>query len=326
MADTRLSTLPARPYTALVPPWGSDEEWLEVRARMLANGAVSASEASKVMGESRYGDASTLVAPEPVVPTFPMRAGLAMEAAILAFTEAEHGLTIRRNMPRLAGCVRSPDLHWLVASPDAVVVDETGRWTAAIDAKFVHGGTSDRTLLREYGRQVQQQAYVLGVEGGYITALKGNDELSLIEVEVDHRRFEREVLPYLRKLHEVRTLARPFDPNDYPFGWGSFGTTTATPGKRTTVSGVLVERVRRAKQRVLREEQRHDTLANELRAVLGDAEEGIDRRGRVLVTYRAHERTTLDTKRLRHEHPAIAEAYESVTPYRQLLVRARPAD
>jgi putative phage-type endonuclease len=241
--------------------------------------------------------------------------GTRLEPVILDFYADSFGGIVYDNTKQLIQSYRCPIL---LHSPDAIQV-EAGEPVGGIEVKNIR--SSKAWNDSEYGMpervyaQVQHGLYVTGLPVWTVVALVSGQNLITRTVEPDLE-FQQHMVEAANKfwLSHVEPLVEP--PAD-----GSEATAKVLSARYPDSAGSvdldydLMIAYAEATKRV---EQAEATL-NELRAsiqqAMGQAEDGMVE-GQKVFTWKASTRNSLDTARLRREHPELAEQYNKTTPTR----------
>jgi putative phage-type endonuclease len=171
------ATVPIVVGELVLPSTASQEEWLAARRT-----GIGASEIAAVAGLSRrrgpWDVWSSKVDGSELEPSDEMRWGQFIESRIVDWWARETGRTVGQG-----GLFRHPTHRWLLATPDAVVLerpmDNRAELTvgAVVDAKNSawHGGGDwdDEGAPLEYICQITQQMLAVGVREGYLVAVIG---------------------------------------------------------------------------------------------------------------------------------------------------------
>lgn len=302
--------------SALVSPRGDLEDWLAWRRQ-----GIGGSDAAAICGldpwRGPYSVWLDKVEGTGQEESEAMRWGLLLEDVVAGEFERRCGhLVVDRQQRRI-----HPQREWMRATIDGLVADGEGSILGLYEGKcsaqisdWQHG------VPERYQLQVQHNLEVCGLDRAWVAVLLRGNELRWFEVARDD-----EVIAALLQIEEVfwrRVEARTPPPVD-----GSEATATALRSAFRTsepaavelppaVAELVAERQAAAELKRAAEE-RMRAAENALMAALGDAEVGTHE-GRVIVTWRSVERSTLDTKALAAAHPEIAAAFTRPSRYRRL--------
>lgn len=252
--------------------------------------------------------------------------GSAIEAVVARKVAHRH--------PKLGKLVPSPGLcqhpgySWMLATPDRLLVDrETGaeslleiKTTDARNKPLWADGPPDRVLV-----QVQQQLAVTGLEVAYVACLFGGREMpEPWEVKADQTvadlivdlagqfwrdHVEARVPPEAR-LGDDRNLAALY-PGDQDLD--PLVADESLEAKLADRARALAE-LKAAQERV-------DLVDIAVKEAMGDRISVVDLSGQVLATWKPQSTTRLDTKRLRADHPDLAETYSTTTTTRTFRIK-----
>lgn len=314
---------------ALPPTEPGSAEWLAQRAD-----AIGGSEAAACCGLDPYSSPlalylvkSGVVADED---NEAMAWGRRMEEPIAAEWAERSGLYVLRPTCAFAH-IRHP---WMHANVDRFVFEHpaasiVGEPLGILEVKFSHDAErwSGDTPPDHHVIQVQHCLAVTGMEHGWLVgAISTGHRLRLVVHEID-----RDELLIERMIACESEMVRRIDEGDPPAASADdadvLGTAFAMPTVGAHVelppaARYVLDDLAAAKARVKRAQAEVDRNTNQLRVWLGDAEVGmLD--GDEPVTWKGHDVTRLDTKRLRKERPDVFDAYATTTVERRLLANAR---
>lgn len=307
---------------------GSGEAWLEGRRRGLGG-----TDTVVLMGAGTYDDETPyFVWLKKVegydIPDNPaMERGRALEPVVLARYVDDTGHKVVET-----GLWQHAEHEMVLASPDALVVDEDGEPIGGVECKT----TLDRTARKWDGEcparfewQSRHYMAVLDVPWWDVVAL-------VVDTwEVHHWRIERDMDKERALLAACsgfwRTYIEPGIPPepDNPTGAeviqrylvpseGALDLDSHTP--EGAVLAALLEERRDLAATAKRAKERQAEIDKELKALAAEHEE-VMLDGQTAYTWRAASRSTLDAKRLRAEHPEIAAEFSRSTTYRTLSVK-----
>ena len=223
-----------------------------------------------------------------------------------------------------------PEHPWMLASLDRKYRDpDTGLW-GVLECKTTSAWKrdewADESVPPQYLVQVQWYLGVTGYEQAYLAVLIGGQQYQHIEVERDEEMIahlitiggdfwhlvESHTPPAVDGSEACTEVMRRLYPEEEP------GKTAILPPTARGVIGQYHEAAARLKVATTE----RDYYANELRALLEDAEAGLfPGDDKPAVTWKAQVARRLDTKRLQAEQPTIAEQYTTETQSRVLRVK-----
>ena len=307
---------------------GSGEAWLEGRRRGLGG-----TDTVVLMGAGSYDDETPyFVWLKKVegydIPDNPaMERGRALEPVVLARYIDDTGHKVVET-----GLWQHAEHEMVLASPDALVVDEDGEPIGGVECKT----TLERTARKWDGEcparfewQSRHYMAVLDVPWWDVVAL-------VVDTwEVYHWRIERDMDKERALLAACsgfwRTYIEPGIPPepDNPTGAeviqrylvpseGALDLDSHTP--EGAVLAALLEERRDLAATAKQAKDRQAEIDKELKALAAEHEE-VMLDGQTAYTWRAASRSTLDAKRLRAEHPEIAAEFARSTTYRTLSVK-----
>ena len=307
---------------------GSGEAWLEGRRRGLGG-----TDTVVLMGAGSYDDETPyFVWLKKVegydIPDNPaMERGRALEPVVLARYIDDTGHKVVET-----GLWQHAEHEMVLASPDALVVDEDGEPIGGVECKT----TLERTARKWDGEcparfewQSRHYMAVMDVPWWDVVAL-------VVDTwEVYHWRIERDMDKERALLAACsgfwRTYIEPGIPPepDNPTGAevvqrylvpseGALDLDSHTP--EGAVLAALLEERRDLAATAKQAKDRQAEIDKELKALAAEHEE-VMLDGQTAYTWRAASRSTLDAKRLRAEHPEIAAEFARSTTYRTLSVK-----
>lgn len=307
---------------------GSGEAWMEGRRRGLGG-----TDTVVLMGAGTYEDETPyFVWLKKVegydIPDNPaMERGRALEPVVLARYIDDTGHKVVET-----GLWQHAEYEMVLASPDALVVDDDGEPIGGVECKT----TLDRTARKWDGEcparfewQSRHYMAVLDVPWWDVVAL-------VVDTwEVYHWRIERDMDKERALLAACsgfwRTYIEPGIPPepDNPTGAeviyrylvpseGALDLDSHTP-EGAALAALLEER-RDLAATAKQAKERQAKIDMELKALAAEHEE-VMLDGQTAYTWKAASRSTLDTKRLKAEHPEIAAEFARSTTYRTLSVK-----
>jgi predicted phage-related endonuclease len=289
-----------------IPKPADRVEWLEARRHY-----VGASEAAALVAQHPYLSLGDLAAEKltgvakPETPA--MRRGRYLEHAIALWYADQFGCALEE----------PSDLYVydevLIATLDRVIVGEP----VVVEIKSVRGRCISEPL-RYWYHQAQVQLMASGFDRVLIVCLDDSDELKVFTIEPDAEiqallvEAAHMFLAYVRRGEIPPGIALPYQ---------AAATLHPTVERQAVDLDDDTARSCRAlvclQSRIRDLEADEDQLKGMIGHRLGDAAEGrYD--GHTIVTWRQTTRTTIDAKRLRFEHPDIANDCTTTSTYRQL--------
>lgn len=216
------------------------------------------------------------------------------------------------------------------ANIDGLVDGEpVGIYEGKTGSVYTADGWDNDQIPTAYQIQIQHYLAVTGLEWALCGVLIGGQRLEIREVGRDD-----ELIGSLITI-EADFWGHVTDGTPPPLD-GTDATTDLlgrlyepVPGKTLVVDLARATELIAARQAAADDEKaakaEKDRCSNELRALLGDATEAVTETGDVLYTWRPQERTTIDTKRLKTDHPDLATDYSRTTETRTLRITTKKA-
>lgn len=296
------------------------EAWLQLR-----NKGIGGSDAAAIAGLSKY-KSPVAVYLEKTGQIEPEEAGEAayfgnkLEALVAEEFTLRTGLKVRRRNSLL----QHPEHSFMLANIDREVVGQKVGLECKTASAYLKELWEGEEVPMQYLLQCQHYMAVTGYEAWHIAVLIGgntfvhkrierDDELieQLIDLEKDF--WENHVLagvpPVLDGSEASGELLKKMHPvadND---------TETELPLE----ADELLEQLEPAKKVVKEAEERVAEIENRLKAMLGSHETGMARHYQV--TWKNQQRRTVDSKRLKEEHPDIYEQYTKTSVSRPFKVK-----
>lgn len=251
---------------------------------------------------------------EPIAAEWAERSGLYVVRPTCAFAHVEHEW-MHANVDR-----------FVFEAPAASIVGEP---LGIVEVKFSHDAAmwADDRPPDHHVIQVQHCLAVTGMEHAWLVgAVSTGHRLRLVVHEI-----ERDDLLIARLIECEADMMRRIDEGDPPAASAGDSEVLAaafaepTPGAHVELppgARYVLDDLDAAKARMKRAKADVDRNTNQLRVWLGDAEVGmLD--GDEPVTWKGHDVTRLDAKRLRAELPEVFVAYSTTAIERRLLAKQR---
>lgn len=243
-----------------------------------------------------------------------------------------------------SGLYAHPDRPWQLATPDAPLHDDVCRCDAAADPELLctclpdegeapvaaveaksmatwdgwgDEGTGDIPV--HYQAQAMWQADVLGVPQVIVAALNRQSgeyrEYAVAHDDAECALMRKEAEAFLNRV--TAGEAPPID--------AAPATTRALKELHPDVEDVdvtvgrqLESRYRSALRKARAAEERKQFYTNRVLAAIGGGRRAVSRDGEVIATRSVHDRTSVDTKRLRKDQPDVAAQYSTTAPVTRL--------
>lgn len=299
------------------------EEWLELRRT-----GIGGSDASVVMGKNPWR--SILQLWEDKTGKAPVKDesneytywGNVMESIIRKEFMNRTGLKVRQKHFMMF----HPEFTFMFADVDGIVTDERGEkciFEAKTVSQYREDEWKDGSIPVEYMLQVQHYLAVCGMQKAYIAALIGGNHFVYHTISRDEEMIAD--LIYAEKKfwnYNVKCDIRPeIDDSEATKAF------LARKYERSVKDSIELDR---SLEKVLKEykevdsqlkdmEKRKTGLSNQLKAALGEHEEGRMEDGQI-VRWKRVEKNVVDTRRLREEQPEIYSKYRNVSAYRTLTI------
>ena len=302
---------------------GDTSQWLTARRR-----GIGGSDIAAIMGLSRWRSALDVYMDKTgMMPDRETSEAMAWGTLLEAPVADEYARRTNRRVQMVNAVLQHPDYEWALANIDRLQIDpERGR--GVLEVKTVGQWGADAwegdAVPDAYMLQLQWYLWVTGLQWGSFAALVGGQRLITREVERDD-----ELCEYMRATAErfwiqnVRAGVPP-DPD------GSAASTDALaqmypvsePGTEIMLDPdalALVREYERASADIKAAEERKNAAANAIKALLGEHERGLVHDA--VITWRTQSRASIDAKRLRADHPALADEYTTETTSRVFTIK-----
>ena len=256
-----------------------------------------------------------------------MERGHALEPIVADMYSRDSGHTLIET-----GMWAHPDHPMILGSPDRIVVDDDGNWIGGWEGKTTNSRVASKwgpECPARFEWQVRHYMAVLDLPWFDVSAL-------VVDTwERYHWRIERDMAKERALIAACsgfwRTYIEPGIPPepDAPTAAevmqryrvpseGALDLDSHSP--EGAVLAALLEERRDLAATVKQAKARQDQIDTELKALAAEHEE-VMLDGQTAYTWKAASRSTLDTKRLRAEHPEIAAEFARSTTYRTLSVK-----
>lgn len=297
------------------------EAWLDLR-----RGGIGGSEAAAIVGVDPWSTAFELFHDkkgrvEPKEQTRQMEWGHRLEDSVRRWFADETGLpVVKRDV-----MYQHPDHPWMLANMDGEVGDDAILECKNTDARHEEDWADGPPL--HYTLQTNHYLAVSGRRRAYIAVLIGgndpryfvldrDEELIGMLIAAEERFWYEHVLadvepPVTARLSDAELLGGLYDPQA--------GSEILLP---PNARQLLVHRAA-CKTEIAELEEQILACENQVKAMLGDHEIGLDADGKVLVTWKSRDDTRIDAKRLRAELPEVAETYSTTKKVRMFLPKVK---
>jgi putative phage-type endonuclease len=288
------------------------EEWLEWR-----RGGIGSSDISALMGISPYGSPLT-VWMEKVQGWERPRSEAMQWGNILERTIAEQACAVLELEPKMFQM--------------RVISEGNPLWRATVDCWTLDGAVVEtkvssewpwKQLPEHYRLQILWQMMVTGATRGWVAALFRGVELVPFEVLRDPST-EDEMLATATEFwanHVATGEPPPIDPSEATAA--ALGTRWKAVRREMVLPDGLIERLVDVVLKSRAAERARNLVEAEVKAILEDADTGVDSNGRPVVYWSESTRKSLDQKALSKDHPELVELYKRDTPYRRFTLAKR---
>lgn len=210
-----------------------------------------------------------------------------------------------------AGLYCHPQRRWQLATPDRLVYHD-GELATLLEIKHPRsfagwGDAGGDDVPEAYLAQCLWQADVMGVGEVWLAAY-AQHELRVYRIRADHHHDDLELMR--QAAHDFLAAAEPPPLDDHPATVSALRRLHSDVDDRDQpVPADLAARYRDACRAVRDAEAAKRRVEAELRAAMGSARRAVDPGGVVVATRAVYTRRSLDTRRLRADHPDIVAAY-----------------
>ena len=306
-------------YTVLDPA-PDTAHWLRMRKQGLG-----ASDSAAVLGLSKWGTPLSVYMDklsDHVDDTMSDRQdwGHRLEEPVAQWVRDTKGLQVTES----PGLIRSEEYPWLLATPDRKVIE--GDVVVPLEIKssdaFMRDAWSDGIPLN-YQIQLQQQILIMGAPHGYLAVLHGGNTPEFYRVPADAE-FHEQLVRLTRTFWEDHILAQvppePITVEDAAALWPGKADVKIEGGEDLYdlwgMYGLLQAEAVDLNNRI-------DGIKLQLQIAMKDAVE-LTHKGQTLFTWRPRKgKTTVDTDRLKQDHPDLYEKYlKTGNPTRTFLRKA----
>ncbi len=301
--------------------------WLRERRR-----GIGASDAPAVVGLSPWASPLSLWVDKTRVPDYehaddmsePMRWGHVLESAIAR----EHARRLGLRLAASPGILAHPQLPWMRATPDFLVVDRTREPVELMEVKtasaFRTEEWADEAPPDHVVIQVLHQLAVTGDRRCHVAALVGGNQPRHWLIERD----EDAIAMLIDREREFWDRVQRGVPPD-PIGHDADAEALAAlyPGEDGTTTVLGEQLLAAAYQaavhaaKAAEHEQAGRDLIDRIKARMGDATEGLRPDGSTAVTWRPQTTTRLESKRLKAEDPDLWDRYSATTSGRVFRIK-----
>lgn len=242
-----------------------------------------------------------------------VQAGNYLEPGILEWAADFLDYRIRKNVRRVRGIFAANIDAMVIGLPELLEAKTAGLRNPTFIGEDWGPELSDEVPMRVM-LQVQHQLYVTDNEVGWVPALLNGRAFQLYRVPRREGLID-EIVDRCTAFWEENVLAG-VPPADMPPSLETIKHIERDDEDEepATVPDDLMLAYAQAKDRYKQVKAERDELERQVLAALGDRAYGWSNVGSI--AYKAQERRSLDTKRLKADHPELAKEYERVSTYR----------
>lgn len=219
-----------------------------------------------------------------------------------------------------------PKFPFMFADVDGIVTDEDGEkciFEAKTVSQYRENEWKDGNIPEEYMLQVQHYLEVCGMQKAYIAALIGGNHFVYHVIERDEMMI-KELLEAEKKFweyHVQKNICPNVDASDATKHYLEQKYASTVKGC-VELDGALenvLQEYQVLDSKIKKMEKKKTNLSNQLKAALGEYEEGQIGKGNI-IRWKRVEKVTLDTRRLKEEEPDIYGKYSNISAYRRLSI------
>lgn len=213
--------------------------------------------------------------------------------------------------------VRGPE-PWMLGNLDGTTIEPrvVEIKTASAFRRQAWGEVGSDEIPTYYTAQVQWYLALTKFKIADVATLIGGDDFRIYTVLADAE-VQAMLIARAREFWQRVQDGRPPEPTTAADAALLYPRSLAGKAQPATDSDLAdLAAIRGAQERINTYEAIAEEAKARLQGRLGEAEAIVDADGRSLCTWKTQERTTVDVKRLRAEHPAIAEAFARVNQSR----------
>lgn len=298
-------------------------EWLELRRR-----GIGGSDASVVMGKNPWRSVLQLWEEKTGQTVIEDTGneytywGNVMEPIIRKEFMNRTGLKVRQKHFMMF----HPEMPYLFADVDGIVTDENGEkciFEAKTVSQYRENEWKDGSIPEEYMLQVQHYLAVCGMQKAYIAALIGGNHFVYHVIEREEEQIAEllKAEKYFWEYHVQQKICPTADDSDATKEYlqqkyeRSVNDCIELDG---SIAGVLQD-YQELDSQIKEMEKRKTGLSNQIKAALGEHENGQTEEGKI-VRWKRIEKTAFDAKKLKEEKPEIYSKYSSISAYRRLSI------
>lgn len=286
----------------------SNEDWLNIRQN-----SIGGSDAGTILGFNKYDSPLSLYSKkigdletEDISNKMPVKFGNYLEDFVAKCFEEETGKKVRNHNYMMY----HPDYDFISANVDKVVIGENAILECKTASEFKKKDWADGNVPGSYMAQCYHYMLVTGVERVYIAVVFGNSTFHWTTIERDE-----EVIQSILE-QEINFWQNHVQKRIPPEVDGSKATGEALNKlwKDTSDEEIKLDdkaellkswhAIRVQRERLDKEETE---IKNKLKEIMEDKEKGTTENFKV--TWKKQKRKSIDTKRLKKEHPDIADQY-----------------
>lgn len=286
------------------------------------------SDAPAVLGISRFrtplqvwGEKTGRFPIQDISDTLPVKIGNALEDFVAKLWCAETGKKVRRNNRTFF----SKEYPFIAGNIDREVVGEKAFLEVKTAGEFMRDEWEGDSIPQEYMAQILHYLYVTGYDKCYVAVLIGNREFKKYEIfrkdyeDVINKIIEKEVYFWNEFVLKgippaVKSMDSELINNAFP---NSVDTTEIVDLDDEYTR--MIETLEGLKEDKKAIENKIKEIENKIKFAMGD--KPVAKANWYLIQWKNTERETIDTNKLKENHPDIYEKYRKITNYRRFSIK-----
>ena len=299
----------------------SREDWLKARQM-----GIGGSDASAVAGLNPWKSAMQVYIDKKEenpkeIHSFRMELGNKLEQTVADIFTEQKGLKTRN----VNGLLRNPKYPFATANIDRAIVGEKAFLECKTTNSYAAKDWEDGKIPINYEIQCYHYMAVTGAEHCYIAALIGNQDFVIYKIERDEETINQ-LMAIEKEFWEENVLKDVLPDPDGSYVCGKFLDEKYKNVNDDTVnlsyvkdSDNLLNRYEEIKSDIKDLEKEKNIIEQIFKEELKEAQRGTV--GDRVVTWKAQERVSIDSKKLKEELPEIAEKYSKKSSYRVFKIK-----
>lgn len=248
-----------------------------------------------------------------------MHWGKLLEPVIFGQLEADYDV-----IPAPAEGLTDPERDWLHGHPDGFVTLDHERAVLEVKTASVWAHRGWEGVPLHYVAQVQTYLHLTGLRRALLACLVGGQKLEVHEIVRDEHAIEV-MLDLLERFHRHLVTGTPPAPDGSESAREAVLTMFphAQEGERIRLDSKAMGELRELRARKAQRDAIDRQIAeheNRLRAFMGSAEVAVTPTDHEAIRWTNVSAARIDTKRLRHDRPEIAEEYTATTSTRRFTL------